>query len=387
MATDQEIIDASAKARADLHRDVAERVPRGDEKSPPPRVDPNALRKAMYKMSNEGYENLGDARDDASGALTPEQVAAAEAEASGRGAPAVVKVASTDAGQAAPKYVTIQAEGGTIQVAQSDVDREGSVELYLRRRAIDDAIANDKATIARLQAELAESRRVRQEQLQAQPAGQAGPASGSARPAERSLPGSGASDEEMGDLASRLAQKIYSGDEAEARGAILEILKRSSARGEVLSAADIESRVHAAVAQAQHASPPAATTAQPSVATVNPRFEAINAQINEMAAREYEDVCKDDVARTATFSYFQKLIQLPENRDRRAVDVARDACEWGRTKFTANPRGRIVEQKRGLQSATGASGATQTAADDAEPTPSSIVEQMREFRNFGRKAH
>jgi hypothetical protein len=368
----------AALDRGDLTNGASAVVPKGDELHPV-KIDPFAARKGMFIKADKIRERetaQGQAEND------PERIARMEAEARGETytaptAPTSPGTPTTPTGQAVASYVNIPVAGGEIRVSQADIDREGGVEGYLRRREQDEGMAQDKITINRLQRELADSVRVREELRQAKPAGQADPATRSAAPADRNLPGSGASEQELTGLATRLAKQIYSGDENDAQAAILEILRR--AKGETLSAEDIETRVRAAVAKAA----PVATT--PTSIPVNPRIQAINAQIDTMALREYPDICKNEVARVATFEYFKQLVALPENRDRRAVDVARDACDWGKQQFFGGPRGNIVEQKRGLPSSVTASGAIQTTTDDEAMSNAQAVAMMQSHRNFGRR--
>lgn len=378
----QQEIEQTQKAldNGALVEGAADHVAKGDELHPV-KVDPMAGRKAMFKKA-DALRNLQTMEGAPN--VDPERIAALQAEARGEtvtpdtSAPAA-KVAPT-AGQRRDEYVTIPVEGGSIRVSQTDVDREGSVDAYLRRRQNDEVVAQDKIAIARLQQELAESNRLREELTQAQRlAGQDDPAKRSAAPADRDSQGSGASEAELAELASKLAKQIYSGDENDAEAAILEILRRS--RGETLGADDIERRVRAAVAKS---TPPSATT---TVVPVNPRLQAINAQIDDMAIREYPDICKNEVARTATFAYFKELVNLPENRDRRAVDVARDACDWGTTKFLGDPRSKIIEQKRGLPSSNTASGAATTSTEEEVMSPAQAVAMLQAHRNFGRRIH
>jgi hypothetical protein len=380
MTTDVELHKSADAAKADLNKGVAEAVSRGDEAAPV-RIDPMAARKAMFKKA-DALRNIEQAN--AKGDADPALIAALEAEARGEGAATQPDQAPTPpakeraTGQSQNEYVTITSEGGPISVAKADIDREGSVDLYLRRRQMDEAAAQDKIEIARLQRELADAKRLR-EPRQPSAADQDDPATIPARTTGRSH-GSGASEQELAELASRLAQQIYSGDENDATTAILQILQRSQGRS--LSAEDIERQVLSAVERVS-------TTPATPTATVptNPRLEAINAQINAMSLSEYADVCANDIARNATFAYFKELIAKPENRDRRAVDVARDACDWGRAKFIGDPRSKVLERKRGLPSSTTASGATQTTTEDEQLTPAQVVEMMQNHRNFGRRIH
>jgi hypothetical protein len=370
MTTDKEIIENADRTKANLDAGVATHVPRGDEVARE-KIDPMAARKAMFKKADSLRET-----EVANGmGADPERVAALQAEARGEvvasGAPTPAATpAGAPTGQPTNAYVTIPVAGG-------EIDREGGVDAYLRRREADEASTKDRIEITRLSRELADSRRQIEEHQQARPAGQADPAVSPADPAGRSN-SSGASDTELAELATQLAKQIYSGDENDAKSAILEILRRS--KGETLSAQDIEARIKSAVASQNRP----ATTAQ-TEAPVNPRIQAINDQINDMARREYADICNSDVARTASWSYFLELVKLPENRDRRAVDVARDACDWARRKFLADPNSKVVEQKRGLPSHVTASGATFATTEEEALTPAQVVAMQQSHRNFGRR--
>lgn len=375
MTTDREIHKAADADKSNLDIGVADAVARGDE-STPVKVDPMAARKAMFRKA-DALREIEQANS--AGNADPDRIAALQAEARGetvvrpRDEP---KKEEPVTGHSQNEYVTITTEGGAISVSKADIDREGSVDLYLRRRQMDEAAAQDKVEIARLRHELEESTRLRGTQ-QAKPADQDDPANSPARTTGRS-DSSGASEQELAELAGDLAQRIYSGDENDAKAAILQILQRSQGRS--LSAEDIERQVRSAVDQVSKA-----TTTPTAPAPVNPRLEAINAQINAMSLSEYPDVCSNDIARNATFAYFKELIAKPENKDRRAVDVARDACDWGRGKFIGDPRAKVLESKRGLPSSVTASGAQQPSTEDEAMTPTQVVEMMRDHRNFGRR--
>lgn len=379
MSVQQEIQQTQAALdKGALTEGAADHVAKGDEPTPV-RVDPMAARKAMFKKA-DALRNLqtleGESAPDA------DRIARLQAEARGDDPGSVTpdpEPAPAITGQSQNKYVTITAEGGQISVSQADIDREGSVEAYLARRQLDEAQTQDKLAIAKLQEQLAESNRLREELQQAALAGQDDPAARSAAPADRSHHDSGASEAELSGLAAKLAKQIYSGDENDAEAAILEILRR--AKGETLTPDDIERRVRAIVAKSTPSNPVAP------VVPVNPRLQAINAQIDAMAIREYPDLCKNEIARTATFAYFKQLVALPENHDRRVVDIARDACDWGKTKFFGDPRSKIVEQKRGLPSSITASGATTTSPENEAMTPAQAVAMQQAHRNFGRRIH
>lgn len=367
--------------KANLNSGVADRVPRGDEANPL-KVDPFAARKAMFQKADK----LRGGIDTTGGDVDPELVAQMEAEARGEvldpNTRKTQPISNNDTHQTIPlqvdgEYVTIPVEGGQpIKVAKRDVDRAGGVPNYLLRRSLDEEkaqLARDRAETQRLRTSLAESQRP-------PAASQDGSAHGTGQPPVQDRNGPGATGAvELKDKARRLARQIYSGDEGDAEKAILEILTTSQDRGETLTEGQIRDRVDAT--RTTQATP------QPKPVVTNPSVDAINRSIDEMAIAEYNDICSDEPARAATFAKFVQLVKLPENRDRRAVDVARDACEWGRKTLLADPRQHVVEAKRGLPSSTTASSVPNQESDDnrAPLTPAEIIAQQQQHRQFGRR--
>lgn len=370
--TDKAIHSAADKIKADLNIGTDVQVPTGEEPNPIPKANPFDARKAMFAKANaiadaasQGFEegkahapktmkpDFGNETNVHADNLTPEQIEAARREAAGQlRDPSQVPVAKTN------EYVTVQTTSGPIQVLQSDLDRAGGPELYLAQRVIDNSRAALQAEQERFR-----QQQVEWEQRQRQAAEQGVPANTSRSQGEGSQVTGGGDEEE----AERLASQIYSGDPEDAKRAIRSILGRIRER----SVGDI-GELRTGKGQT--------TPAQP-----DPVMTAVNNAINEITARDYPDVCGDAVARAASYEKFKQMASDPRNKDRRAVDIARDACEWGRMQFM-NPRKDIAESKRGLPPAGNATSAASVTETDEEPAkPAEVVAMMQDYRNFGRR--
>lgn len=403
--------DKALHKEADAHKrnlkegaDVT--VPTGDETSPPPRVDPFAARKAMFGKA----DTIRDAQAAKGGTVQDAQLEALAKEAgidldalraghTGT-APAAAPVApenvnksttpepaSTTPSQTTDAYVTVTVNGAEIKVAQRDIDRAGGAEQYVARREMDaqrDALARQQAD---LQRQIDEMRRLQQQLQQGQtaPAGQGtDPANRAADPAaqDRNDPGNtGGVDDER--LIERMADQIYSGDRADAIKGVRELVRIARGRRELPDEARIVEIVNNALAaKAEGNTQP--TTPQQQQRVVDPMVERVNREINAMALAEFPDLMQLPAARAATYERFLELVQRPENANRLALDVARDALEEMEPKFI-NRRQAVVDRKRGLQPTSAASG-VQTGADEVvPPNNASYVELLAEKRHFGRR--
>lgn len=361
--SDKAIHSAADKIKADLSIGTDTQVPTGEEVNPVLKPNPFDARKAMFAKANaiadaasqpfqEG--TLVTPQNTPAQNATPEEIEAARREAAGqpRTQPQV-PVAKAD------EYVMVQTTSGPIQVLQSDLDRAGGSEMYLAQRALD----NSRATLQAQQARF-EQQKAEWEQKQRFAAEHGVPANTSSSQGDGSHVTGGGDEEE----AERLASQIYSGDPDDAKRAIRSILGR------------IHERKAEDIAELQ------ARLGQPAPAQPDPVMVAVNNAINEMTARDYPDVCNDQVARAASYEKFKQMASDPRNKDRRALDIARDACEWGRTTFM-NPRKDIAESKRGLPPAGSATSAASVTETDEEPQkPQDVVAMMQDYRNFGRRA-
>lgn len=361
--SDKAIHSAADKIKADLSIGTDTQVPTGEEVNPVLKPNPFDARKAMFAKANaiadaasqpfqEG--TLVTPQNTPAQNATPEEIEAARREAAGqpRTQPQV-PVAKAD------EYVMVQTTSGPIQVLQSDLDRAGGSEMYLAQRALD----NSRATLQAQQARF-EQQKAEWEQKQRFAAEHGVPANTSSSQGDGSHVTGGGDEEE----AERLASQIYSGDPDDAKRAIRSILGR------------IHERKAEDIAELQ------ARLGQPAPAQPDPVMVAVNNAINEMTARDYPDVCNDQVARAASYEKFKQMASDPRNKDRRALDIARDACEWGRTTFM-NPRKDIAESKRGLPPAGSATSAASVTETDEEPQKAAeVVAMMQDYRNFGRRA-
>lgn len=362
--SDKAIHSAADKIKADLNIGTDVQVPTGEEPNPMLKPNPFDARKAMFAKANaiadaasEGFEEGRPAQPNAHAkqetTLTLEEIEAARREAAGQArGPSQATVAKPN------EYVTVQTTSGPIQVLQSDLDRAGGTEMYLAQRAIDQS-----RTALQMEQERFRQQQAEWEQRQRLAAEHGVPANtASGQGAGSSTTGGGIEEE-----AERLSSQIYSGDPEDAKRAIRSILGR------------IQERKAEDIAELRR-------TGQPAQVQPDPVMTAVNNAINEMTSRDYPDVCNDPVARAASYEKFKQMASDPRNEDRRALDIARDACEWGRMQFM-NPRKDIAESKRGLPPSGNATSAASVAETDEEPQkPADVVAMMQDYRNFGRRA-
>lgn len=370
-------------------------VSRGDEGKPTGKRNTFADRQAMFaksdRMRAEGRARSGDDVVDTSGAPNPDMPNAPVADrtlhltkpAVVEGAPAPAPAPAAAPSNGSQEYVSLQlAEGGSITVARSDIEAAGGAEGYLRRRRDDEQDLRTRTAERErdaLRTQLVESERLREE-LARQRAGQGGPAGSVDDPStqRRNDAGSTGVDEARRERAKALAKDIYSGDQADAERAIDQIL--AGQQGSTLSIDEV-------VRQAtERLKADTARTTEQKKTPLNPVIEAINEQINDMSRREFADVVANPEARAAAYQRFLVEVRKPENKDRRALDVARDSMNSIRDLFRteAHPRADVIETKRGLPSSAVASGATAPAEAEAEDGRS-YIERLNQSRNFSRR--
>jgi hypothetical protein len=239
-----------------------------------------------------------------------------------------------------------------------------------------------------MQAQLDQMRRLQQELQQGagHPAGQGNdPANRAADPAAQHRNDAGNTGEEDERLAERLADQIYSGDRDDAVKGIRDLLRLSRSKGETPDVAEIVKQVRAELA----GSTPNAEGKHPQASTekrVDPMVERVNREINAMALADFPELMQLPAARAATYERFLELVKLPENANRLALDVARDALEEMEPKFI-NRRQTVVDRKRGLQADSAASAAQTGHPESSTPSdPSAVVGQIAAARKFGRRA-
>lgn len=395
--TDKALEKQAIAAKRDLKNGAHVKVPDGSESGPGERLDPFAARKAMFAQA----DTIRDAQAAEGGSVQDAALAQAAKDAgidldalrAGHQSPPVgadrtlhlnkpqTQPASvTPASQSADAYVTLNVNGADIRVAKRDVERAGGAELYARRRELDaeaDRLATQSAQLAN---ELAAAKALR-EQLQqgaTHPAGQgADPANRAASPAAQDRTDPGTTGVEDDKLAERLADQIYSGDQVEAAKGVRELIRLARARGD-----QIDTRAIVEQVRTEMGAPPKAEGTTPQRKT-DPVVERVNREINAMSLTEFPDLMKDQAGRAAAYQRFLELVKHPDNANRLAVDVAREACEEIEPRFV-NSRAQIVERKRGLPPSSAASGATREDAE-VEQDASSVVEQMAAQRRFGRR--
>jgi hypothetical protein len=390
--------DAATKAlhaqadatKRDLSTAAGVKVPDGSEANPGQRIDPFEALKAMFAKSDAIHD--AEAAESIDGRLDEVELArvrAMEAEAGVRKQPTQpadrtlhlpVKKDVTPTSQSQNERVTLDYNGSQISVSQADLDRAGGVELYIQRRQLDEQALAIARQQLELQQQMADMQRLREElQRGTSHVGQGNdPAISGAGPASQHRNDAGATGVDENALAEELAGQIYSGDREDAAKAILRLIRLNRARGDTPDVSAIVKQVQAemgASARTEAALPPV---------KMNPALEAVNRQINDMANREFGDLMKNTEARAAAFERFKNLVSQPENKDRRAVDVAREACEQVEQLYDP-ARAKVVERKRGLQPVSTASGTAPVAGEVQVPDNSEFVAMMQAQRAFGRR--
>lgn len=366
-------------------------VDRGDEGRPSGKRNTFADRRAMYdksdQMRRDGRPRSGDDVVDTSGAPNPDErpqdrtlhlnKPAAEPVKPGAAAP------SQTASNAGSEYVTLQLEqGGSITVSRSDIEAAGGQEGYLRRRRDEEQdlrTRTQERELDGLRNQLAESERLRAE-LARQRAGDGSPASRVDDPStqQRNVAGTVGVDD-LETRAKALAKDIYSGDQADAERAIKQIL--AGQQGQSLSVDEVVRRATEALRRE------ATQTTEPvKTAPLTAAMQAMNEQINDMSKRDFADVVQNPEARAAAYQRFLVEVRKPENKDRRAIDVARDSMLSIRDLFKTegHPRADVIESKRGLPSSAVASGAQAPVEAEAEDSRS-YIDRLSQSRNFSRR--
>lgn len=383
---DRAIHDAANLAKADLTTAAGVTVATGSETTPPPRFDPNEARKALFAKSNLLHEaDSNNVRRDNSS--VDDMARAMESEQRGN----VPSEVSPPPSQQAEVPVSLTHQGRTITVARSDIERAGGEQAYLRERQLMDM----EATLILQGAEMAQQReqlrldaeqltRLQAEQQAARAAGHDDSAISSARNAGQNpaaTAGSGDASVNLEARANALFQQIYSGDPNEGLSAVREILTEIANVGKQgqFSADDI-ANLAAQKIQRDQAPAPAAPAA-PTPPRADPVWERERARIDAMARAEFPDLVRDPNLTRATTNEILRLSSLPQNRDRLALDIAREACS---NIHFQNVRGSTITLKQGLPSAPNASGSAPVVDENqAIPTGSAVVAMMQARRQFG----
>lgn len=378
--------EADAQKR-DLNTAEGVQVATGDEQAPV-RVDPFEARKALYLKSNAQHE-AESAGSRAQNPTVDELTLAMEAEA--RGEPVGQHghhAASTTPSQTVSGDVSLQLNGRTITVARADVERAGGEKLYLRTRELEsqqDDLARQAFAMnqqkEQLRIEHEQQERLRVEDQQRQAAARDAPATvpNSTSGQDRNDPGEGA---DLNTRAAELANQIYSGEVGDATRAIVSLLSdiQAAQRQGQLSAQkaeQLETELH------QLRQPNAAQPSTQQQTVADPAYEMVRQQINKMGREEYPDLHGNPDAAHATQNEIIRLSNLPANRDRRAIDIAREACDNMMAKF--GPRARAQALKQGLPVTPSAGGTSAAPTEEEVPTGSAAVRMMQQRRNFGQR--
>jgi hypothetical protein len=373
------------RIKTDLSTAEGLAAPTGQEAFPV-RMDPNEARKAIFNKSNEKHAR--EVQDNVQHPASEEMVRAMEAEA--RGEPVGSYGQGPANNQSKPPSqkpnvdVTLNLNGRSITVAQHDIDRAGGQASYLQARGLEE----QESAMARQAHEMREQRRqldAETEQLNQRRAELSRQTAAVHDAPATTLPRTGGADSGQGaagaDLEARaqaLADRVYSGDVNDAKAAFSELLTdiaRAKQSGDTSTA---RAEQLAAELQRSHAPPAIPQPAQPAV---DPAYEVVRQKINRMGATEYPLLHNDPSLAKATANEITRLANLPKNRDRLAIDIAREACD--NMMAIHGPRGHAQQMKQGLPASPTAGGSAPIQTEAPIATGSAAVEMMRQRRTFG----
>lgn len=393
-ADNKAVHDQADKSKANLNEGVAAHVPSTEAVAPGRAKDPFGDRKALFEKAN-ARNNSEAQRVQEDNPSVRERVEAMEAEARGGRPPAQAPApapapAPGSSGQNENPYITITHNGRQLSVSRLDIEAAGGEHGYLRQLELDDMdarFAEQTAAMQRqreqLEAEAADLKRRQEEFQRSQTVAREAPATGNDGTSlqGRNGPAAGA-DEQLEADANRLVEQLFNGDPAEAAKAVKQILAARQPSARIPSAEEV-AELAAAKLRATQPEPkpqPEARPTQP--ANVDPRWERTRQAINTMAEREFPDIAKDPNLSAKARVEISRLYQLPQNKDRRAVDVAREACQLVKAELGRQQR---IEVKQGLPSVPSAGGSAPAPADDnaSIPVGSDYVRMMQDRRNFG----
>lgn len=386
MSPEDKAVHAAANTdKTDLSKVADTPVPGSEAVTPGTRRDPFADRKALFaKRDAMNQSEAIKVQDD--NPSVKERVQAMEAEARGHApAPAPAPALQTPE---QPEYIQLQYDGRQLSVARKDIDAAGGQDGYLRQRRLDDmdaSMAEQAAAMQRRQAELeasaADLKRRQEEFNRSQTVARELPATGADGTSTQNRNGSAASaDSDLEAESSRIVEQLFSGDPADAAKAVKQILAESRRANAVPTA----EQVAELAAQRLRANPP--EPVQPRAEDrgqqpVDARWEATRSKINAMAKAEFPQIANNTELAAVAREEIKRLYALPANADRRAVDVAREACQNVQAQLD---RAKRVELKQTLPLTPSAGGAAPVADDNANiPTGSGYVQMLADRRNFG----
>jgi hypothetical protein len=401
---------AEAQRKADMSDGKDTVVPRGDEAYPGGKRDAASDRKAIYERTRqkraaeetETSTNNGEV-ESYQQAMSDEMAVRLEAEsrgenpdeahrkfvANGHKRPGDTQQAGAQrpVAQTEPTYATIAYQGRQISVSSRDIEAAGGEANYLRARELEDAsgrlaaqaaeMTNRRAALDAAEADLNR----RREEAERSPTG----AQGAPAIVPVSTQGQGsdpaASAESVQQEAERLTNLMFSGDPADATKALAEVLTAARSSRMTMTAEQL-AELAAKKLREQFPEATQPRTETPRTPVVDPIWEQQRIAINEMGAREYPELSKDPSAAARVRDRIQQSYADPRNKDRRAIDVAREACEIEKQEMLRQTR---VEVKQGLPSAPSAGGAAPPPTEDKPATGSDYVALLRSRRDFSTK--
>ena len=417
---------ALAAAEAARKQNLAEGtdtvVPRGDETTPTAGGRDFANdRKAIFARSSEQRSRQIEADANGNGelqsyeqAMSDEMAVRLEAEAAGldpekahrefvangHQRPAGTKApgqtpppARAPAGQppiaSADAMVTLTHNGRQINVSQRDLDAVGGANAYLAARVLDEREGDLAAQVAEMQrreqALKDAENELNRRRAETQQHRAAGPDVPAIVPVGTQGQGNSpaASAESINAEAERLMTMMFSGDPADATKALAQIIHEARSNRQEYSAEQIAQLAAEKLRQTQpqHVNTQPKPQAEP--AQVDPRWERQRIAINAMAKAEYSDVLQADPA--AAVRVKDRITAMgadPRNKDRRAIDVAREALEIEKQEWLRTQR---VVVKQSLPPAPAAGGAQAAQEGEKIATGSDYVALMADRRNFGRR--
>lgn len=264
--------------------------------------------------------------------------------------------------------VKVKVLGQEFEVPQGDVDAAGGITAYQKDRAASIRLQAAAQREADLKAERekleAERRDWEQQRASAGAPSTVAPASTHSGDA-----GKGA---DVAKKATEIVDAIYSGDRKATEVAIQEILARNIQQP-ALSAEEL-ARQAAELLKKQGSAP---APAKPVDAKVSVEVQELNAYM----ADNYSDLMANDEQRNAAVAEFNRLKALPENYQRRWVDLGREAAE-SVLKPKQHARQDVLDKKRSLPPVAAGTHVHSPAASPASTSPSSAVAMMRKARGL-----
>lgn len=375
------------KGKTDLSKVADTPVPSTEAVAPGTQRDPFADRKSIFLKRNKMNE-VESQRVQNENPSVKEYVQAAEAASRGETPAPAGEPAQHLQTQAQPEYIQLQYNGRQLSVARRDIEAAGGQDGYLRQLQFDDmdaSMAEQAAEMQRRRAELealdADLKRRQEEFQRSLTVARETPATSGdgTSPQGRNGPAASA-DSDLEAESNRIVEQLFSGDPADAAKAVKQILAESR-RANAVPTAEQVAELAAQRLKAMQPEPVQPRVEANGAKPVNPRWEAERVRINAMASTEFPQIANSPELAAVARAEIERLCSIPANKDRRAVDVAREACQNVQTELD---RTRRVEMKQTLPTTTSAGGAAPAAGDSEKVvTNSDYVAMLADRRNFG----